>query len=198
MAAATEVEKDGGATGETLRGRTVESVGAAVDTVVVIPVYNEYDRMPVANFHSYAASYPRVHFLLVNDGSTDRSLELLQSLAQDAPNSFAVLDLEKNMGKAEAVRLGMLSAMKMFTGAGPSTVSTRAAARFVGFWDADLATPLPTITNFLDIFEKQGETLEMVFGARVGLLGRKIERHLSRHYLGRIFATLASNILGLQ
>ncbi len=89
-----------------------------------------------------------------------------------------------NQGKAEAVRAGMLQALDNF---GPEAV---------GFWDADLATPLDLVSNLLAVLETQ-PAIEMVFGARVQLLGRRVERRAMRHYLGRIFATAVSNMLHL-
>jgi hypothetical protein len=48
----------------------------------------------------------------------------------------------------------------------------------------------------LDVMEARPE-LQMIFGARVRLLGREISRHTSRHYFGRVGATLISQTLRL-
>lgn len=151
---------------------------------IVIPCYNEADRLKVGEFRDYLAQSPDVSLLFVNDGSTDSTLRVLQELQKEMPNQISVLDLEKNSGKGEAVRSGLLCAI-------------RNGASCVGFWDADLATPLSAIGDLRAVLLSDPE-IDVVFGSRVKLLGRNIERRASRHYLGRAFATCAALVLGLE
>jgi hypothetical protein len=66
-------------------------------------------------------------------------------------------------------------------------------AGLVGYLDADLSTPPAELFRLRAAFERPG--VEAVLGARVALLGADIERSAVRHYLGRVFASLAAVIL---
>lgn len=155
----------------------------AVHLIVVIPCYNEELRLPVDELRRFQLDGVRFEFCFVNDGSTDGTLALLQSVCAEDPQRFSLLNLEKNSGKAEAVRRGMALAMSR-------------RPDLAGFWDADLATPLRELEGFLEVFRARPE-IEMVFAARVRLLGRSISRNPARHYFGRVGATLISSSLGL-
>lgn len=146
-------------------------------TIIVVPCYNEAKRLPVEAFREYAAHVHDVQFLFVDDGSTDGTGALITELAASLPGKFAALILPRNCGKAEAVRQGFLKAFK-------------SDPQLVGFWDADLATPLDEIAPLRMLLDERPQ-IEMVFASRVNLLGRKVRRRLLRHYIGRIFATLA-------
>jgi glycosyltransferase involved in cell wall biosynthesis len=130
------------------------------------------------------AANPAIHFLLVNDGSKDKTLDVLHRARAGREDRIDVIDQPVNGGKGEAVRTGVLAALQ------------QDGCRFVGFWDADLATPLNMISELAALLERRPE-LAMVFGARVKLLGRFVERRAIRHYLGRIFATVVSVVLRL-
>jgi glycosyltransferase involved in cell wall biosynthesis len=154
-----------------------------VGAQIVIPCFNEARRLPVDVFRAYCARAPDVDLLFVDDGSTDETLGCLRELERSLPGRATVLALERNSGKAEAVRQGMCAAFK-------------SGAELVGYWDADLATPLDEIERFRAVFGTHSG-VELVLGARVQLLGRLVRRSRVRHYLGRVFATGVSLFLRL-
>jgi glycosyltransferase involved in cell wall biosynthesis len=151
---------------------------------LVVPCYNEAARLDTQAFHDYFAAHSNVRFLFVNDGSTDNTSAVLRELCAGYADRAAVLDCNANAGKAEAVRKGILHALTQYD------------LDAVGFWDADLATPLNAIPGFLDVLTRMPD-IDMVFGSRVQLLGRHVKRSAARHYLGRVFATVASTTLRL-
>ena len=126
--------------------------------IIVIPCYNEAARLQVQTFKAFACERHVLRFLFVNDGSTDDTWKVLQALHASNAQHLAIYGLPKNAGKAEAVRQGVLRAFEI-------------GADYVGYWDADLATPLEAIPAFCDLLDVTPHLL-MVFGARVRLLGR--------------------------
>jgi dolichyl-phosphate beta-glucosyltransferase len=150
--------------------------------MMVVPCYNEELRLPASDFRQFLCE-SRFQFVFVDDGSRDKTLDRLESVREGNEDRVFVLRSPANQGKAEAVRMGINFALDQ-------------GADFVGYWDADLATPLEAIPQFMAIFENRPD-LDMVFGARVKLLGRHVHRQISRHYLGRVFATVVSTLLRL-
>jgi len=152
-------------------------------TIVVVPCYNEAQRLDRARFLAFARQSPTTRLLLVNDGSIDRTGELLHQLQSESAERILTHSLAQNSGKAEAVRQGLLRAL-----------AYKPAA--VGYWDADLATPLEAIPQFQAVLDRR-EQLSLVIGSRLMLLGHAVQRNAFRKYLGKTFARVASVMLGL-
>jgi dolichyl-phosphate beta-glucosyltransferase len=151
--------------------------------ILVVPCYNEEQRLRLDAFAAFFAIVPDVDVIFVDDGSRDQTAAVILAFCEKFPTRAWLVQLPRNVGKAEAVRQGFLAALAK-------------PADFVGFWDADLATPLDAVPSFLAQFVARRE-LEMVLGSRVLMLGRAIERNRWRHYAGRCFATIVSWILKL-
>lgn len=150
--------------------------------VIVVPCYNEGRRLRAEGFRALV-SEKGVRLLFVDDGSRDDTAAVLAQVCASLGPSASMLEFANNMGKAEAVRVGMLAGI-------------RAGAELIGFLDADLATPAEEMLRLLDTLRASGA--QAALGARVALLGTTIDRRATRHYIGRVFATAASLILKLR
>lgn len=156
------------------------------ETTVVVPCYNEARRLDEAALCRLAGT-PGLTLLFVNDGSTDATADLLDALAAQSP-SIEVEHLPVNAGKAAAVRHGLRAALA-------------SGADIVGYYDADLATPPDELLRLCDVLNQRiaaGIPTDAVLGSRVLMLGRHIDRKRARHYLGRVFATVAAVAVGAQ
>lgn len=149
---------------------------------IIIPCYNEGKRLPIKDFETFIAEN-EVHFCFVNDGSKDNTIQVLQQIQEKFKYKVQICDLNPNIGKANAVRQGILSVYKNYD--------------YVGYLDADLATPLYEINNLMNEFASNTK-LKLVFGSRILTLNSSIERKAYRHYFGRIIATCISIILQLN
>jgi dolichyl-phosphate beta-glucosyltransferase len=152
--------------------------------LIVVPCFNEGSRLQSTQFIDFVRQVAGLRILFVNDGSRDNTLAVLEDMRDAYEERIQILDLKENVGKAEAVRAGMLSAIE------------QGGVKYVGFWDADLATPLSALPEFIALMDAN-DRLEMLFGSRIRLLGRQVHRRAVRHYLGRVFASVASIALRL-
>jgi dolichyl-phosphate beta-glucosyltransferase len=151
---------------------------------VVIPCFNEERRLRGGEILEFLHEHEHVTICFVDDGSSDGTRATIDGIRKRAAKAVLALNLPTNSGKAEAVRRGVLYAASLnrFT--------------LIGYWDADMSTPLRELTGMLRVFDADPQC-RLTMGARVRRLGSRIQRSPVRHYLGRIFATIASLLLNL-
>ena len=157
-------------------------MNSAEKITIIIPCFNEGKMLDVAQYQSFVEQNNTINFCFVNDGSSDNTLEKIQDIKS---KQCFVLSLDKNQGKAEAVRQGVQYVLKNI----PSN--------YIGYFDADLSTPL----NEIFLLREELNTnpnLEYVFGSRILKVGSKIDRKFSRFIIGRIIATFISKVLKIK
>ncbi len=147
---------------------------------LVIPCFNEEKRLPFAELDALLRHEPGLHLAFSDDGSSDGTAARCSDLACAFPERVLVHVAPKNAGKGEAVRQGMLAAHQRWP-----------QASYIGYFDADLATPLTEAFHLLGSGSAGAPWI--IMGSRVQLLGSTdIKRSTARHYMGRVFATLVS------
>jgi dolichyl-phosphate beta-glucosyltransferase len=163
------------------RSAVVESVTENPNYSIVIPAYNESGRI-LATLEA-VVSCIRAHgwsaeVLVVNDGSTDRTAEVVRAFQANAPE-VELLENPGNRGKGYSVRSGML----------------RARAPIVMFTDADLSAPIEEADR---LFTAIGRGADIAIGSRWLDSGRQTHRQpLYRQFFGRCFNAVTRFIMGL-
>jgi glycosyltransferase involved in cell wall biosynthesis len=152
---------------------------------LAVPCFNERGRLDVGRF-AEGAERNDLQILFVDDGSTDGTADFIAEQIKNHPR-LGLLRCEQNRGKGSAVRAGVLRLAKEFP-----------EAEWIGFWDADLATPLDEVRHMLGFHELEGGEVDAIWTSRVMRAGSHIDRRFKRHLFGRLFATAAGELLGVR
>jgi polyisoprenyl-phosphate glycosyltransferase len=129
---------------------------------LVIPVYNEEQVLPLLHdeIRRFAAMLPcPLEVVIVNDGSRDRTIELLAAWAQEDP-ALTVLDLSRNFGHQVAATAGL----------------DYASGDAVVLMDADLQDPLDVVHEMI---RRYMEGYDVVYGQRVAREGEGVFKRAS-------------------
>lgn len=151
---------------------------------VVIPCYNEAERLLTDEFKKFVHKNLGYHLCFVNDGSKDNTLEVLQELRKGNEDHISIYDCEKNGGKAEAVRLGMLHLAK------------QSQFDYIGFLDADLST---NFNDFQDLVATISTSkYKIVSGSRMARMGADIAKESARAIISKTINLIIRKTLGME
>ena len=139
---------------------------------VVIPAYNEEERLPpfLDSIESFHKDNPDLlkEVLVVNDGSSDRTADVAAAYTNRIPG-YQVISLPQNQGKGAAVQTGVLAAQ----------------GEYIVFMDADGATAIGELPKMITALNKA----QIGIGNR-WMKGAKTERHsMLRAFSGWAYRT---------
>ena len=148
---------------------------------VVIPAYNESARIG-ATLESVVAAIRanawEAEVIVVNDGSTDSTAQLVRDFAVRAPE-VRLLENPGNRGKGYSVRAGVLNAQ----------------GDIIMFTDADLSAPMDEAGR---LFKAIADGADIAIGSRWLESGRQTHRQpLYRQFFGRCFNAVCRMVMQL-
>ncbi len=150
---------------------------------VVIPAYNEAERLPATleRLAAWFASFSgRAEVLVVDDGSVDETAAIAEAVARRMPGQVAlrVVRHETNRGKGAAIRDGCL----------------RAEGEVVLFTDADLASPPEEWPKLLAVVEAGAD---VAIGSRLHPDGtdRRDSQPFARRLAGRLYTFVRRSLV---
>jgi dolichyl-phosphate beta-glucosyltransferase len=162
-----------------------------MDTLLVIPCFHEASRLPrfLPALCSSMESLGGVAIRVVEDGSAPGEARatraVVDSLRPRFPFLLPLLALPRNLCKGGAVYAGWADAPP--------------AADWLAFVDADGSCSASETARLISLARSRSPDAPppALFASRMKMLGRSVHRQFKRHLLGRIYATLVSELLGI-
>lgn len=156
---------------------------------IVIPVYNEQNNIKesLKKIFIYLNNNKKIssEIILVNDGSTDNTLDIIDKYKKSILNNFEKIDFriinnKNNFGKGYSIRVGVLAS----------------SGDYVLFTDADLSTP---IEEFDILFDNVLKGCNIAIASR-DLPGSNIvqRQHIIRESMGKLFNLFVRKIMNLN
>ncbi len=150
-----------------------------MDISIIIPAYNEAKRISptIQEILEYFTSRKQTfEVLIVNDGSQDDTDTVVKKISKDN-DALKLINLEKNKGKGNAVREGVLVAQ----------------GDLILITDADGSSPINEIERLKKVL--QASAADLVVGSRALLSSETlVEARPGRKLFGRIFNLLVNLI----
>ena len=149
--------------------RLIKKSNGSLFLTIVIPAYNEERRLAqtlpkVAEF--IEAQIYEAEVLVVDDGSTDRTAEVVKEFSVQHP-LFRLIQVDHG-GKGHAVKAGML----------------QARGEYAFLCDADLAMPITELPKFLP---PQQNSYKVAIGSREIEGSVRYNEPFYRHLMGRVY-----------
>ena len=143
---------------------------------VIIPVYNEKKTIEIIVDKVLQYKELNTKIIIVNDGSTDGTSDIVNNLKIKHPNIIKILNHDNNLGKGAAIK----------------TAFQNLESEFVLIQDADLEYDPSDYSKLLRPLLKN--QADVVYGSRF-LGGQQVRVHLFWNYLANKLLTLTTNIL---
>ncbi len=139
---------------------------------VVIPMYNEEDNIPPLFdrlFPVLQGLHMPFEVVCINDGSTDKTLEILEKELEKRPG-LVVVNLARNFGQHAAVMAGF----------------SKAKGDWIITMDADLQNPPEEIPKLVEQFEKGHDLIGTIRDGRQDSRFRKIASRITNRIVAKI------------
>ncbi|WP_196955441.1 glycosyltransferase family 2 protein [Hymenobacter guriensis] len=146
-----------------------------MDLSVIIPIYNEEANIPTLYARLRSVLDPtqlRCEYIFINDGSRDRSLELIQDLAA-RESDVRYIDFSRNFGHQIAVTAGLDLSL----------------GEAVAIIDADLQDPPELIPQ---LYQKLQQGFEVVYAKRRSRQGESAAKKFTAKLFYRLLASITN------